>query len=145
PTATRVWVVDDTGAVVTELPRLHPHGFFAGPTGRREPFRYRLRLETAAGTEEIEDPYRFDPILGDLDVYLIAEGRHLRLYEKLGAHPTSMDGVTGTTFAVWAPNARRVSVVGDFNGWDGRRHPMRFRAACGVWEIFIPGVTPGAC
>lgn len=145
PEAARVWVIDAAGAVVAELPRLHPQGFFAGPTGRREPFRYRLRLETASGTEEIEDPYRFGSTLGELDVYLIAEGRHLRLYEKLGAHPTRMDGIAGTAFAVWAPNARRVSVVGDFNGWDGRRHPMRLRIECGVWEIFLPGIAPGAC
>ncbi len=84
------------------------------------------------------------PILGDLDMHLIAEGSHLRLYDVLGAHVRTIDGVTGTTFALWAPNARRVSVVGDFNAWDGRVHRMYLRRECGVWEIFIPGVAAGA-
>ena len=84
------------------------------------------------------------PILGDLDVYLLREGTHLRLYDILGAHVRTFDGVTGTAFALWAPNARRVSVVGDFNDWDGRAHPMWLRRECGVWELFIPGVGSGA-
>ena len=83
------------------------------------------------------------PILGDLDVYLLCEGTHLRLYEVLGAHVRTFDGVSGTAFAVWAPNARRVSVVGDFNAWDGRANPMWLRRECGVWELFIPGVGAG--
>ena len=83
------------------------------------------------------------PILGELDVYLMAEGTHLRLYEKLGAHPAAQDGVAGVEFAVWAPDARRVSVVGQFNNWDGRRHLMRRFRATGVWELFIPGLAPG--
>ena len=99
-------------------------------------------METAA--EEIEDAYRFGPVLGDLDAYLFGEGTHLRLYDVMGAHVRTIDGVDGTAFAVWAPNARRVSVVGDFNDWDGRRHPMRLRLECGVWEIFVPGVGAGA-
>ena len=91
---------------------------------RTAPFPYRLRLEVGGGnTVEIDDPYRFPPVLGELDAYLIAEGNHLRLYEKLGAHPMELEGVAGVAFLVWAPNATRVSVVGDFNGWDGRRHP----------------------
>ncbi len=111
---------------------------------RTAPFPYRLRLEVGGGnTVEIDDPYRFPPILGELDVYLIAEGNHLRLYEKLGAHPMELDGVAGVAFLVWAPNAKRVSVVGYFNGWDGRRHPMRKRVECGVWELFIPGIDRG--
>ncbi|MGA8574530.1 MAG: 1,4-alpha-glucan branching protein GlgB [Candidatus Cybelea sp.] len=84
------------------------------------------------------------PILGDLDVYLIAEGTHLRLWEVLGSHTRTVDGIAGVAFAVWAPNALRVSVVGDFNGWDGRRHPMRKRVECGVWEIFVPGAVVGS-
>jgi 1,4-alpha-glucan branching enzyme len=83
------------------------------------------------------------PVLGDLDVYLLREGTHLHVYEVLGAHVRTFDGVTGTAFAVWAPNARRVSVVGDFNAWDGRRDPMWLRRECGVWELFVPGVGPG--
>jgi hypothetical protein len=92
----------------------------------------------------IDDPYRFGPVLGELDVWLLAEGTHLRPFEVLGATPRSTNGVAGTGFAVWAPNAMRVSVVGDFNFWDGRRHPMRLRRECGVWELFLPGVAAGA-
>jgi hypothetical protein len=79
--------------------------------------------------------------LGEMDVWLLAEGSHLRPFERLGAHLCAIDGVAGTVFAVWAPDAQRVSVVGDFNTWDGRRHPMRLRRECGVWEIFLPGVS----
>jgi 1,4-alpha-glucan branching enzyme len=145
PGASRLWVLDgESGEVLAELPQLHPDGFFAGPTGRRERFRYRLRREIVGRQEELDDPYRFPPILGDLDMHLLAEGRHLRIYEKLGAHPVEIDGVAGVAFAVWAPNARRVSVVGSFNSWDGRCHPMRRRIEGGTWEIFLPGVGPGA-
>ena len=144
PGATRVWVIDaGTNAVVTELERLHPDGFFAGRLDRRERFRYRLRKEAAGRTIEFEDPYRFPPVLGELDLYLWAEGRHLRAYEKLGAHPRTLDGVAGVAFALWAPNARRVSVVGPFNNWDGRCHVMRRRVEAGIWEIFVPGLDAG--
>ena len=90
------------------------------------------------------DPYGFAPQIGDLDLHLFGEGRHHHAYRVLGAHPCDIDGVSGTRFATWAPNAERVSVVGDFNHWDGRCHPMRVRGQSGVWELFIPGVTPGA-
>jgi 1,4-alpha-glucan branching enzyme len=93
---------------------------------------------------EFDDPYRFPPVLGEMDAWLLAEGSHLRPFEILGAAPRTVDGVAGTAFAVWAPNASRVSVVGDFNVWDGRRHPMRLRRECGVWEIFLPGVAAGS-
>ena len=147
PQARKVGVVDSaTGQVVADLPQVREQGFFAGPVaGRQQAFRYRLRL-LPYGSEEtydIEDPYRFGPVLGQLDIHLLVEGTHLRAFEKLGAHAMRVDGVDGTSFAVWAPNARKVSVIGDFNGWDGRRHPMRCRYECGVWEIFIPGVAPG--
>jgi 1,4-alpha-glucan branching enzyme len=106
---------------------------------------YQLRVRWLDGSESlIEDPYRFGTVLGDMDVWLLGEGSHLRPYEILGATPRQMEGVAGTSFAVWAPNASRVSVVGDFNFWDGRRHPMRLRRECGVWEIFLPGVLAGA-
>ncbi|TVR96453.1 MAG: 1,4-alpha-glucan branching protein GlgB [Rhodospirillales bacterium] len=145
PLAQRVHVVDlRNGKVIAELPKLHEAGLFAGPVSRsQQRFPYRFRIETAAGEQEVEDPYRFPPFLGELDVYLIAEGKHLRLDEKLGAHIMTMDGVAGVGFAVWAPGAGRVSVVGDFNNWDERRHPMRFRVECGVWELFVPGVQEG--
>jgi len=104
---------------------------------------YRLHVHWDTHASVLEDPYRFGPVLGEIDLWLLAEGTHLRPFERLGAHLCEMDGVHGTAFAVWAPNARRVSVVGDFNNWDGRRHMMRLRRECGVWEIFAPHVAPG--
>ena len=147
PHARSVSVIDTaSGEVVAELERIRAEGFFLGPIkGRQERFRYRLRILPHNGDEEyeIEDPYRFGPILGQLDMHLLAEGRHLRAFDKIGSHSATIDNVVGATFAVWAPNARKVSVVGDFNGWDGRVHPMRNRNECGMWEIFIPGAMPG--
>ena len=145
PRALHVSVIDATsGEEVATLRRLHEAGFFAGRIeGRRHRFPYRLRLRGARGSWEIEDPYRFPPVLGEMDVYLLAEGKHLEIYKRLGARPMTMEGVDGVAFAVWAPNARRVSVVGPFNDWDGRRHPMRLRFECGVWEIFIPNLREG--
>ena len=109
-----------------------------------QPYDYRLRFRHADAVWEADDPYRYPPVLGDLDVHLIAEGTHRRLYEKLGAHPITLQDTDGVAFAVWAPNAQRVSVVGEFNGWNGRRHPMRKRHEAGVWELFIPGVPYNA-
>jgi 1,4-alpha-glucan branching enzyme len=108
-------------------------------------FPYRLRVVNQQGQGcEIEDPYRFPPTLSDYDLHLIGEGSHLRNYEKLGAHLMTLGGVPGVCFAVWAPNATRVSVVGDFNHWDGRRHPMRNHPGNGIWDLFIPGLTEDA-
>src|SRR5271165_6313921 len=144
PRAERLELLDArSGDVVASLARLHPDGVFAILLPERDPFAYRLREHSDGGAREFEDPYRFGPLLGDVDAWLIAEGRHLKLYDVLGAHVRTLEGVRGASFSVWAPNARRVSVVGDFNGWDGRVHPMRFRQ-CGVWEIFIPGELAGA-
>ena len=98
---------------------------------------YRLRITSGGGhVAEIDDPYRYGPQLSDFDIHLFAEGTHSRAYEKLGAHRVRAGSTTGVLFAVWAPNAHRVSVVGDFNGWDGRVHPMRRLVPSGVWEIF---------
>jgi len=134
-----------SGKEAGTLERVDTAGLFAGAVRGRKPFRYLLRITAYDGaTFDLEDPYRFGPILGDVDMYLMAEGTHRALYEKLGAHLAIVEGVAGTTFAVWAPNARRVAVVGEFNDWDGRRNPMRFRSEAGVWEIFLPGVTLGA-
>jgi 1,4-alpha-glucan branching enzyme len=109
------------------------------------PIRYRVRFDFPGGAVwERGDPYRFPPTLGDVDLHLFNEGSHRQLWRKLGAHPMTFDGVEGTAFAVWAPNARRVSVVGDFCAWDGRLCPMRQMGSSGVWEIFIPGVADGA-
>ncbi|MEY4982907.1 MAG: hypothetical protein RIR62_1173 [Pseudomonadota bacterium] len=105
---------------------------------------YRLRAEGHGSTWEFDDPFRFGPVLGEMDEYLLGEGTHRRLWQVLGAHVMVHEGVEGVHFAVWAPNAERVSVVGDFNIWDGRRHPMRRRGPTGVWEIFVPGLGEGA-
>src|SRR6056297_4225570 len=117
-------------------------GAFVGPLPGNGPYRLEARY-TDGATWVHDDPYRFGPVLGDIDEYLIGEGTHYRLWDALGAHVMAHEGVPGTHFAVWAPNARRVSVVGHFNAWDGRRHPMRRRGATGVWEIFLPGIAPG--
>ena len=124
------------------IPR-HPAGFFEGlvPITERCPIRYRAK--NAGGEWDVNDPYCFGPVLGPMDDYYIGEGSHLRLFDKLGAHAMEFEGVDGTHFAVWAPNARRVSVVGPFNEWDGRRHPMRLRLETGIWEVFIPVLGPG--
>src|SRR5213593_3731120 len=128
----------------TPMERLHPVGFFETVLpDRRDPFAYRLEVTRDGHITEIEDPYRFRSLLSDFDRHLLAEGTHYRAHEKLGAHPAVLDGVTGVAFAVWAPSARRVSVVGDFNDWDGRSHPMRLHPANGIWEIFVPGLGEG--
>ncbi len=145
PRAERVWVVDaQDGSVVGELPKLHEAGFFAGVLqDRRQRFHYRLRIAVGKEEFEFEDPYRFPPLLQEADLHLFAEGNHLWVHQMLGGHPRVIDGVAGVIFAVWAPNAHRVSVVGRFNGWDGRRHVMRLRPEGGVWEIFVPGIGRG--
>ncbi|MGP6189202.1 MAG: 1,4-alpha-glucan branching protein GlgB [Vulcanimicrobiaceae bacterium] len=139
PNADTLELIDAlTGEVACTMPRVHPEGVFRVALPKREPFPYRLREKAGETVFEFEDPYRFGKILGDVDIWLIGQGTHKHLWEVLGAHVRELEGVRGTTFAVWAPNARRVSVVGDFNIWDGRVHSMRFRGECGVWEIFIP-------
>ncbi len=94
--------------------------------------------------QETEDPYSFGLLLGDVDLHLFNEGRHFQLAHCLGAQAMTIDGIAGVRFAVWAPNARRVAVVGDFNSWDRRRHPMRVRHDAGIWELFVPRVAPGS-
>ena len=116
-------------------------GLFEGPIAQAG--AYRVRIQWPGAVQETEDPYAFGPALGDLDLHLFNEGRHFELAEALGANVISMDGVEGVRFAVWAPNAQRVAVIGDFNSWDRRRHPMRLRPSAGVWEIFIPRLGAG--
>ena len=134
-----------TGRNVADLQELEgAAGFFQAVIPRRKkPFAYRLRLRRGSDVWEQEDCYRFGPVMGEVDEHLIGEGAHRDLWKVLGAHVIVHDGVQGAHFAVWAPNASRVSVVGDFNGWDGRRHCMRRRGVTGVWEIFLPGVGDG--
>ncbi len=130
-----------TGALPME--RVHPDGVFEVemPAHKRS---YRLRIGFADGNAvDIEDAYRFPSTLGDLDLYLLGQGSHRDIFRKMGAHPTRLLGVAGTYFAVWAPNASRVSVIGAFNDWDGRRHVMRLHPGNGIWEIFIPGIGSG--
>ena len=126
------------------LTRVHPGGFFEGPlkVRKRQPLKYRAR--NAGGEWIVWDAYSFGPVLGPMDDYYIGEGSHLRLFDRMGAHAIDHEGASGVHFAVWAPNARRVSVIGDFNGWDGRRHVMRLRRDTGIWEIFVPDVGVGA-
>ncbi|HXH72517.1 MAG TPA: 1,4-alpha-glucan branching protein GlgB [Mariprofundaceae bacterium] len=144
PRLAKVWVVNN-GNEIAEMQRLGqtdlfeavlPDGDFSTP--------YRLLLEDGNGHRwEQEDTYRFGPLLGDLDLHLIGEGNHFEKYTIMGAHVREHEGVKGVGFAVWAPSAERVSVVGNFNHWDGREHPMRVRGSSGVWELFIPHLSEG--
>ncbi|CNG95297.1 1,4-alpha-glucan branching protein GlgB [Yersinia kristensenii] len=145
PDAKEVWLVEtDTGRNVVQLQSEDPRGFFiAKIPQRKKSFRYQLAVTWQESTQILDDPYRFGTLLQDIDAWLLAEGTHLRPYERLGAHLMSLDKVPGVSFAVWAPNAQRVSVVGEFNFWDGRRHPMRLRRENGIWELFLPGVQAG--
>jgi 1,4-alpha-glucan branching enzyme len=143
PYAETVLAFSRDGKPLGQLERRDPEGFFEGKVdiADRQPIRYRAA--NAGGEWDVFDPYSFGPVLGPMDDYYINEGTHLRLFDKLGAHAMEFEGVSGVHFAVWAPNARRVSVVGSFNDWDGRRHPMRNRIDTGIWEVFIPSIGPG--
>ena len=145
PDAAEAAVIDLETDEQYPMKRLHRDGFFeATVRNRTEIFPYRLKKVDDRGAAVIfVDPYSFMPVLSDFDLYLMAEGTHSNQYEKLGAHEMTINGVDGVLFAVWAPNAIRVSVVGDFNQWDGRRHMMRVRGSTGVWEIFLPGLHQG--
>lgn len=127
------------------MTRIHNDGFFETVIEDKSlPFDYRLLLTFPDGSQAYyTDPYSFKDTLTDFDEYLLAEGTHLYMYRRLGAHLTENAGQSGVSFAVWAPNALRVSVVGDFNNWDGRRHPMRFHHNSGIWDLFIPGIGEG--
>ncbi|HLF21575.1 MAG TPA: 1,4-alpha-glucan branching protein GlgB, partial [Aestuariivirga sp.] len=131
------------GKPVGQLEKRHAAGFFEGKLALKERQTLRYQAANRGGGWNFIDAYLLGPVLGPLDDYYLAEGTHLRLYDRLGAHPMVHEGAEGVHFAVWAPNASRVSVVGDFNNWDGRRHVMRKRMDIGVWEIFIPGAGEG--
>jgi 1,4-alpha-glucan branching enzyme len=148
PDATEVEVEweDPGGPPATALTRIHEAGLFQGEVPRRRPLQpYRLRIRYRNGVAVVKhDPYFFAPQITEFDLYLFGEGNHHHIHYKLGAHPQVQEGLTGTHFAVWAPNAQRVSVVGSFNLWDGRKHAMQLRGGSGIWELFIPDVGPGA-
>ncbi|PWB60835.1 MAG: 1,4-alpha-glucan branching enzyme [Deltaproteobacteria bacterium] len=129
----------------TEMERLHPEGVFEAVFPHiRERFPYRIEIIDYEGHRwQQDDPYAFGCVLSDFDLHLLQEGTHLDQYKRLGSHLARMGGIDGVSFAVWAPNAERVSVVGNFNHWDGRSHPMRIRGESGIWEIFLPGLAEG--
>ena len=142
PGALRVEILDrDSDRVLVSAALIHPAGLFGATLADRN--AYYLKIQWPDAVQVTADPYTFAPLLGDLDLHLISQGTHYNLSKALGANPMTIDDVAGVRFAVWAPNASRVSVVGDFNAWDGRRHPMRLRPQAGVWEIFLPHITVG--
>ncbi len=126
--------------------RIDEEGFFcSGVTGAERDVEYHLRIVKQDGSEELmRDPYQFGPVMGDIDLHLFREGQHWKIYDKFGAHLRTIGDAAGVYFAVWAPNAKRVSVVGDFNDWDGRVNPMRKLLSAGVWELFLPGIKQAA-
>jgi 1,4-alpha-glucan branching enzyme len=158
PEAQRAWVVDVAHGSTRPMRRIHCAGLYEAicpaesincrqspPTRSHSPAGYQLRVTYKSGeTHTMHDPYAFEPMLTDYDLYLLGEGTHWRSYERLGAHLRTVDGITGVNFSVWAPNAESVAVVGDFNLWDGRSHMMRKHIPSGVWEMFVPGADVGA-
>lgn len=126
------------------MEKTHNDGFFEVILEKNEKPNYKFKVTNWENvTWEIDDPYKYPPVLTDFDMHLFGEGNHYRIYEKLGAHSMKVEGANGVLFTVWAPNAKRVSVVGNFNHWDGRKHPMRTRGSSGIWELFIPDLTDG--
>lgn len=133
-----------TNMMARPMKKLHDDGFYELITDKLHRSNYEFKITNHENHSwKLKDPYKFGPVLTDFDLHLLSEGNHYRSYEKLGAHVIEHDGVTGVFFAVWAPNAKRVSVIGDFNHWDGRRYPMRNRGASGIWELFIPDLNEG--
>ena len=148
PQSKQAWLVDPTAGESKPMRRIHPAGLFEAICGPEihdveQGRTYQLRSVNSAGEQTtMHDPYAFPPLLSEYDLYLLGEGRHWNSYEKLGAHVRTVGGITGVNFAVWAPNAEGVSIIGDFNGWDRRKHAMR-KHSNGVWELFIPDVKAG--
>src|SRR6516225_6646507 len=144
PMARSVTLILDDGR---RLPMTHLYqGVFTVTVPDEKMPDYRIATSYSPEEEDetvADDPYRFLPLLGEFDLYLIGEGRHEELWRVLGAHVREVGQTTGTSFAVWAPNARGLRVTGDFNGWDGAAHPMRSLGGAGVWELFVPGVAEG--
>ena len=147
PCAQAIWVINTRGRVIGEMEPMEPEGLFGYVIEKKSQRikHYRLRVKYAEDDIiEIDDPYAFDKFFGELDKYLLSEGNHHKIYNRLGAHPMKRNGVEGTQFAVWAPNACSVSVIGEFNMWDARLHKMIMHGSSGIFEIFIPGAWEGA-
>jgi 1,4-alpha-glucan branching enzyme len=143
PQSKQVWLAHGSHTDRQPMRRIHPSGLYEAICpwpGQEGISRYKFFVEDTTGQQmTIHDPYSFPPLLSDFDLHLMCEGRHWRAYDKLGAHARTIDGVTGVNFSVWGPNARGISIVGDFNNWDGRRHAMRKHIPSGIWELFVPG------
>ncbi len=140
PRAQKVSVID-INLKKYPMEKIDDAGVFQVNIGNKKIFDYQLEVTDYDGnTQKIFDPYSFEPVISDFDLFLFGEGNHYKIFDKLGAHPLQIKNVSGVNFAVWAPNAKRVSVIGDFNNWDGRQNPMRARKNSGVWELFIPGL-----
>jgi 1,4-alpha-glucan branching enzyme len=148
PDSNQAWIVDKQHGEVRRMRRIHPAGLFEAicpPADEAPGAKYMLRANHVNGAEStVHDPYAFPPLLTEYDLYLLGEGQHWNAYDKLGSQLRTVDGITGVNFAVWAPNATSVSVVGDFNGWDSRKHQMRKHIPSGIWELFIPDLKEGA-
>lgn len=143
PQAKAISVVDDKkGGKSYPMEKIHEDGFFECVIkSRKKWFKYKLDIEGYCDNKWCTyDPYSFMPGIQELDVYLYNQGNHYKIYEKLGANVTTLNGISGVLFGVWAPNAKRISVIGDFNDWDGRRNPMRLLQNSGIWELFVPGL-----
>jgi len=134
-----------TNRVVSIMKQVANSGFYVSETKRKKKFDYYYKVHYNNSDQRFDDPYSFGPILGELDLYLLSQGKHRKLYQVLGAHSRCLNGIEGTAFALWAPNASHVSIVGDFNGWDARQHPMRKHHEAGYWDLFIPGVSELSC
>ncbi|MCA9128660.1 MAG: 1,4-alpha-glucan branching protein GlgB [Planctomycetales bacterium] len=146
PDSEQVWLVDQADSNVRPMRRVHPSGFYEAicPADSNNSAEYRLRIASKSGEIfEMKDPYAVAPLLTEFDLYLFGQGRNWQIYNKMGAHSRTVDGTAGVNFAVWAPNAETVQVVGDFNHWDGQQHPMRKHIPAGVWELFVPNMKPG--
>lgn len=147
PTADEAWIVNQVENTVQPMSRIHVSGLYETivepeifETSRGT---YKFRYAQGDDTMTVHDPYAFEPLLSDLDLHLFNEGNHFEIYERLGAHPREINGIVGINFAVWAPNAKAISVVGNFNEWEGRRHPLRKRTPSGIWELFVPDIDVG--
>lgn len=148
PDSAQVWLIDKAQeGGPRPMRRIHPAGLFEAICPGDpipSPDRYQLQVTDPAGNPVVlHDPYAFPPLLTEFDLYLLGEGRHWKSYDKLGAHRRTVDGISGVNFAVWAPNAQSVSVIGNFNGWNPLRNPMRKHIPSGFWELFIPGLAEG--